>query len=160
MLKHLKYFSYLTRHKWFVFLECCKRGLVWQGIFHDISKFLPDEWFPYVNHFYSKGYSIKRGSDSTGYYKPTNSGDPKFDKAWLLHKNRNKHHWQYWSLMEDDNIKIKTFEMDRTAMIECLCDWKGAGRAQGTPNTKAWYEAHKHLIQFGPNTRKWIEKNL
>lgn len=52
MKKYLRYLNYLVKHKWFVFLEGCKEGIVWQGITHDISKFLPSEFFPYVEYFY------------------------------------------------------------------------------------------------------------
>ena len=44
MNKYLKYLSYVLRHKWFVMLACFKVKLFWQGITHDLSKFLPDEF--------------------------------------------------------------------------------------------------------------------
>lgn len=81
-MKHLKYLSYILRHKWYVFVECCKRGIYWRGFMHDMSKFLPSQWFPYVNYFYGKkGSDIKEGRDETGYYKPTDTGDKAFDFA-------------------------------------------------------------------------------
>jgi len=64
--KYKQYLSYLIRHKWFVMLECFKEGLYWQGIIHDLSKFLPSKLFPYANFFYNK-----KVRDKTGYYKPT-----------------------------------------------------------------------------------------
>ena len=82
--------KYLIKHKWFVFLECCKVGIVWQGIIHDWSKIRPSEFFPYANH----DFDAER--DETGYYKPTDTGDKEFDYARLLHQKRNKHHWQNW----------------------------------------------------------------
>lgn len=51
MRKYLKYFNYVFRHKWFVFVECFKFGLLWQGLIHDWSKFLPDEFIAYANFF-------------------------------------------------------------------------------------------------------------
>lgn len=41
-----------------------------------------------------------------------------------------------------------------------LADWKGAGKAQGTPNTKAWYQKNKNKMQLAPKTRELIEKAL
>ena len=73
--KILTYLSYLLRHKWFVFIECCKQGIFWRGLVHDCSKFLPDEFFPYAFHDWEKE------RDETGYYKPTDTGDLKFDYA-------------------------------------------------------------------------------
>jgi hypothetical protein len=59
MGKFFKYLKYVIRHKWYVFLECCNLGIPFRGIFHDLSKFLPDEFFPYMNHFY--GYKNQAG---------------------------------------------------------------------------------------------------
>jgi len=42
-----------------------------------------------------------------------------------------------------------------------LCDWRGAGRAQGYgDNTVEWYKKNKHKMQLYENTRKWIEEQL
>ncbi len=80
-------------------IECFRAGLYWRGIIHDMSKFLPSEFFPYANHFYG---GIQTGRNGTGYYKPTNTGDAQFDWAWLLHQKRNSHHWQFYLLPEDE----------------------------------------------------------
>ena len=131
---HLKYLSYIIRHKWFVFIECCKLGIPWQGVVHDLSKFRPSEWFPYANYF---GGDIKKGRDETGYYKPTDTGDKAFDFAWLLHQKRNNHHWQWWVLPED-NGGLKVLPMPEKCRKEMLADWRGAGKAQGTPDCRKW----------------------
>lgn len=123
------------------------------GVLHDWSKFLPSEFFPYANFdFYTK-------RDETGYYKPTDTGDDAFDFAWLLHQKRNKHHWQWWILPED-NGGLKILDMPLKYRKEMLCDWKGAGRAYRTPDTKRWWEANNHKMQLHPNTREWIVREL
>ena len=136
-----------------MFLESCKLGIPWLGFIHDWSKFLPSEFIPYANHDFDKA------RDETGYYKPTDTGDKAFDFAWLLHQKRNKHHWQWWTLPEDGG-GLKVLEMPLRYRKEMLCDWRGAGRAYGTPDTKRWWEKNKDKMQLHPNTRKWIEKNL
>jgi len=105
MLKYFKYLQYLLKHKFYVGLECFKTGLITQGIFHDCSKLLPSEFFPYMYHFYGKKKDRPRGKQKEGYYKPTNTGDLKFDTAWLFHQNRNKHHWQFFCLASDSDVK-------------------------------------------------------
>ena len=35
-LKHLKL---ITKHKWVVFILCCKIGIPWRGLVHDLSKY-------------------------------------------------------------------------------------------------------------------------
>ena len=157
MIKHLKYLVYVLRHKCYVFWECRKRGIVWLGITHDWSKFLPSEWFPYANFFY--GESKKEIRDETGYYKPYNTGNDNFDFAWLLHQKRNKHHWQYWILPLDDG-GAQVFNMPIRYKKEMLADWIGAGKAHRTLSASFWYKQNKHKMILHSETRLWIEKEL
>jgi hypothetical protein len=151
-----KYLWYVVKHKWFVFLECAKRGIVLQGILHDWHKFLPSEFIPYMNYFSGK---IKRGRNKTGYYKPTDTGDPAFDHAWFLHQKRSFHHWQSFCFPDEDGtIIIK--KMPLKYRKEMLADWLGAGKAQGTPDTAAWYLSNGHKLHVDDETRQWIEKEL
>lgn len=156
-MKHLKYLRAILRHKFFVFVECAKHGLWYRGLMHDVSKFLPSEWFPYAEFFYGEKAVPRR--DKTGYYKPTDTGNVAFDFAWLLHQKRNRHHWQWWVLPEDDG-GTKVLEMSETFRLEMLCDWRGAGKAYGTPDTKLWYLTNRHKMQLGQKTRAWVEVQL
>jgi len=151
---HLQYARYVIRHKWLVFIECCKLGIPVLGLLHDWSKLRPDEWFPYVNFFYGKAAKSRR--DETGYYKPTDTGDAAFDFAWLLHQKRNRHHWQWYVLPEDEG-GLKVLDMPMRYRKEMLADWRGVGRALGTPNTCAWYDKHYDHMQLHPSVREWIE---
>ena len=54
MDKYIKYFLYILEHKKNVFKMCWKKGLYLHAFTHDLSKFLPDEFFPYANWFYGK----------------------------------------------------------------------------------------------------------
>jgi hypothetical protein len=93
MKRHWEYLKYVVRHRWFVMLACFQHGLIWRGLVHDLSKFLPSEWFPYARFFYEPNGTKKTRRDKSGYYKPTDTGDSAFDFAWLLHQKRNRHHW-------------------------------------------------------------------
>lgn len=100
MRKHVKYGWYVLRHRWFVFLECAKRGLWWRGLVHDLSKLLPSEWFPYARYFYGP----KPECDENGTVWLTEADEARtaaFDLAWMKHQRRNDHHWQAWVLRED-----------------------------------------------------------
>ena len=154
-MKHLKYLCYVLRHKWYVFIECCKLGIPVRGLVHDLSKFRPSEWFPYVNHFHNSN-----PRDKTGYYRPYDTGDRSFDNALFLHLKRNKHHWQWWVLPTDET-GVKLLPMPDKYRKEMLADWRGASKAQGSKTTvREWYEANKHKLQLHPETRAWIEKHL
>jgi hypothetical protein len=153
------YLKYVLRHKWFVFTECAKRGLIWRGVVHDLSKFLPSEFVPYAMHFHG---NIRTGRDKTGYYKPSDTGDPEFDKAWFFHQKRNSHHWQYWIFPDDANSEraLVVLEMPMEDRIEMVCDWRGAGRAQGTPDVLAWYKKNRGKLILGPATRYWVDREV
>lgn len=157
MLKpHLQYLSYVIRHKWYVLKECFSYGLFWRGVKHDWSKFLPSEWFPYVHHFYgseNRAEKIKR--DETGYYKPTGVSKV-FDRAWLHHIHYNDHHWQHWLLVQDED-EDKILQMPTNALWEMVCDWRGAGRAQGHSDIIPWYKKHKEKMQLHPLSREFVE---
>jgi len=159
-MDHWAYCKYVFRHKWFVFLECCRLGIPWLGIIHDMSKFYPSEWFPYMRHFFNRDGSDKpKTRDKTGYYKPTDTGDAAFDDAWFLHQKRNRHHWQWWILPED-TVGARALPMPEKYLREMLADWRGAGRAQGTPSTLAWYQVNGQKLQLHPRNREWIERKL
>lgn len=157
MRMFLKYASYVVRHKWFVFQETCGLGIPWLGLIHDLSKLRSDEFWPYARFFY--GPEAKPRRDSTGYYKLTDTGDSAFDRAWFLHQKRNRHHWQWWVLPLDDG-GTRALPMPDPYRREMLADWRGAGRAQGKPDTLAWYSKHRSQMQFHPDTRRWIDTQL
>lgn len=149
-----KYLWYVIKHKYFVAIECFKVGLIWRGIKHDIDKLFPDEFFPYAFHFYK---DKRPERDKTGYYKPVDTGNYKFEEAWLKHCRRNTHHWQYYALATENNI-IKYYEMPYKDCLEMICDWKGAGKAQKSIyDVKQWYEINGRKILLHPNSKKIIE---
>ena len=131
---------------------------------HDMSKFRPSEFISYARYFYQPDGAPTQIRDKTGYYKPTDTGDSAFDFAWLLHQKRNDHHWQWWVLPED-NGGTKILRMDYVAMVEMLCDWAGAGKAQGYHSppedpyfeTRNWYTQNKHKMQIHNDVAVWIE---
>jgi len=162
--KHLRYGWYVLPHRWYVLLECWRRGLIWRGLTHDLTKFLGGEWLPYVEHFY--GAKARKWRDETGYYKPTDTGDPAFDLAWLRHQHRNDHHWQWWILTEDESGRPVALPMSEAARVEMLCDWIGASRAQGhggmggPSGVRAWYAKHGAKMILHSDTRAWVENRL
>lgn len=150
---HLKYLSYVLRHKWFVFLECLKLGVpIWTAIIHDWQKFTPIEWFPYVDYFFRYP-----GKEKPLFVKES------FDKAWHHHQMHGPHHWQYWLLVYDDQDETITIEMPDKYTREMLADWRGASRAKtGQDNTLSWYMERQERMRkvLHPNTLSWIESHI
>lgn len=118
MSAHLKHLRYVLIHKWFVFIYCLEYGLIWRGIKHDWTKFLPSEWFPYVDFFY-------RGEPSsrTGAAQPKKA-TPEFEVAVNHHLHRNDHHWAYWVRLGDDGT-VLALPMPDKCRKEMMADWLG-----------------------------------
>lgn len=148
MRPHLKYASYVVRHKWFVFRAGLKtHAPLWRLLIHDWSKLTPAEWGPYVRSFYGpqpRTYEVKQA----------------FDVAWLHHQHRNPHHWQHWLLREDSG-KLKTLEIPDKFVREMVADWMGAGRAiTGRWEVGEWYYKNRDTIQLHPTTRAHVELTI
>jgi len=165
MKKYTKYLQYVLKHKWYVMIECFKKGQVWRGVMHDMSKFRPSEFIPYARYFYGEYKSIQEFNGdvrnrylSAGCYKEKVEED--FNLAWLKHIHRNKHHWQYWLLQEDDG-GLKKLEMKGSYIDEMISDWNGAGMAiNGVNNTREWYLKNKENIKLNKFTRHIVETCL
>lgn len=125
-----------------------------------MSKFYPSEFIPYARFFYGNYPSYKSGAISR--HPHIFKGDVKreFDKAWLYHIHRNKHHWQHW-LLQEDNGNVKNIKIPVKYLKEMVCDWRGAGEAiTGTDNTKVWYLENKKCMSFKRIDRRWVEEKL
>ena len=164
MKKYLWYFAYVMKHKWFVFLACWKRrryvrGLIWRGIVHDLSKFLPSEFGPYARHFY--GRDLK---ESNGAYKPYDTGNAAFDRAVWLHLRRNSHHWQRWIRPNQrdpenpENAALTPLPIPVLYCVEMFCDWEGAHRAKKTEGSpEDWWNVQRKMMHLDTETRFFID---
>lgn len=80
-----KHFITITNHKLLVMKYCFKVGLYKQGILHDLSKYSWTEL--------KTGIKYYRGTVSPNGIEKMETG---LSEAWLHHKGRNKHHFEYW----------------------------------------------------------------
>ena len=144
---HLQYLSYVSRHKWFVFMAGLHLKVpMWQLIIHDWSKFTRAEWTPYANRFFRGRVGVlDKAAD-----------DDAFRDAWYHHWTHNPHHWEHWVFVDD------TAEMmpERYAR-EMVADWLGAGRAQtGEWRAIDWYRKNHQKMNLHPQTREFVEALL
>lgn len=147
--------------------ECFKEGLYWRGLAHDMSKFLPSEFFSYADYCFGHSDDIKQPECDNGYSDNYCVLDAKFNFAWLLHKKRNKHHWQWW-VEFDINDGVMALEMGEPYLTEMICDWVGAGKAQGYMSPKEdryfevrkWYAAHRDKMKLNERTRSKVEERI
>ena len=150
---HWQYARYIIRHKYFVFIAGRMAGVpVLRLLIHDWTKLLPCEWFPYTQYFYGNFPKQK----DTEYAAA-------FERAWLHHIHWNKHHWQYWLLIDDPSSgqQMKALEMPEKYVREMVVDWFGAGKAiMHSWDISDWWEKHKAGIILHPQTQTRVEQLL
>lgn len=102
----------ISRHKLEVGRLCFKLGLYRQGLTHDLSKFGPTEFAVGARYF--------TGQRSPNDYERCDRG---FSTAWLHHKGRNKHHFEYWmDIASRTDRRIVGKPMPGRYVLEMLCD--------------------------------------
>jgi len=112
-------------HKWCVFKLCCRAGIPFRGIIHDLSKFSPVEFLESVKYY--------NGEKSPLYICKMENG---YSRAWLHHKGRNKHHYEYWF---DSKAPNPTPVIPYKYAVEMVCDTFAAGMSyQGKKWTKEY----------------------
>ncbi len=155
-MPHLRYASYVARHKWFVLLAGVGvHAPLWRLLIHDWSKMTPAEWFPYVRKFYGSWGRADSLAHADAIQAAVNAA---FDKAWLHHQHRNPHHWQHWILREDDG-ETQALRMPDQLVREMVADWMGAGRAiTGKWGCAEWYTANAERIVLHPDSRALTER--
>ena len=105
----LKHFITITKHRHKVMKYCFKIGLYKQGLLHDLSKYSFVEFFNGAKYYKGTRSPISEERKKIG-----------FSKAWLHHKGRNKHHWEYWIDFTRDGIIA--IEMPIKYVVEMFCD--------------------------------------
>jgi len=129
---YIGHFKTVCRHKYYVAKECFKYGLYWRGIVHDLSKFTPVEFIESAKYYSGKSSPISASKKANGY-----------SKAWLHHKGRNKHHWEYWTDFKNGVPFAAT--IPEKYLIEMCCDILGAAKSYESNNALRYFESHVHL---------------
>jgi len=109
---------------------------------HDESKYSSEEFNPYCQYFYPEENKIKNSE--------------LFNQGWNSHQKTNKHHWQYWVLIQDTGEQV-ALEMSFYYIIELLCDW-AAMSIKFKSGLSDWYSQNKHNMIIADKTRACIEK--
>jgi hypothetical protein len=141
VMSHLRYASYMARHKWFVYKAGRKvKAPLWRLIIHDWTKFTPAEWGPYARRFFDA----------------KNSNPEEFDRAWTHHWHNNPHHWQHW--VTSSHIPMP---MPDHFIREMVADWMGTGRVNsGEWEVDQWYSKNRDTIKLHPATRERVENYI
>lgn len=148
-----RYFVLVLKHKWIVFKLMARCGYPWLGIKHDMSKLGPKEFWR----------SVKYYQDSKNPTK-IEEADEEYSMAWLYHKGRNPHHWEFWvDFTDDDGIVVNP--MPYRYVVEMMCDWIAAGMVYcgtewSTGEPLRFFRENEGAIQLHDTLKKSIESFL
>lgn len=136
-LTYKKIFGHLrtvaTHRKW-VRYYCILAGIPWRGIKHDLSKYSPVEFFESARYWTGKGTPISKIKEEQG-----------VSYAWMHHKGRNSHHYEYWMDNFDDGGVPRL--MPKNDFVEMVCDMLGASYAYtGNKDGKVIRRARQYWI--------------
>ena len=150
----IKHFCTITRHRNKVIVHCFKVGIGFQGLFHDLSKYSPTEFFTSAKYY-------------TGHRSPTEleREDVGYSKVWMHHKGRNKHHFEYWNDVDPVTKEYRSVPMPKRYVAEMFCDRIAAskvykGKAYTDASPYEYFSQGRGKKIMHPETVEIIERWL
>lgn len=117
MKKAWEHFKTITKHRHQVMKNCFKAGIFYQGLFHDLSKYSPTEFWVGAKYYLGTRSPNEGERAAIGY-----------STAWIHHKGRNKHHYEYWTDYNPITKRIDPVKMPLNCLIEMFCDRVAASK--------------------------------
>ena len=153
-MKTWQHFKTITYHKWLVLKGCFRVGLYWQGITHDLSKYSPTE--------FREGARFYQGTRSPNTAERESKG---YSEAWMHHKGRNRHHYEYWTDINRETREYSSVEMPRRYLVEMVMDRRAACMVYQGDNYRdgsalAYFERSLERDRMHPNTSKQLRHIL
>lgn len=157
MSKVWKHFKTITYHKILVAQGCFKVGMFKQGLLHDMSKYSPTEFWIGVRYY-------------QGTRSPNNAEreDKGYSAAWMHHKGRNRHHYEFWFDYSNDPEKkglIVPVPMPKKYIAEMVMDRIAAckvyeGKAYTDASPLKYFNPDIPHPMIHPETAELLEKIL
>ena len=155
-MKVWKHFKTVTYHRYLVMKGCFKVGLYKQGLLHDLSKYSPSEFLVGAKYYQGNSSPNNAEREAIGY-----------SSAWLHHKGRNRHHYEYWIDYSTKEIAggmapapmpvkyVAEMLMDRIAACKV---YNGAQYTDAAP--LAYYSKGRENAFIHPQTKELLERLL
>ena len=149
-MKIKNFFGHLhtvNKHRWCVFKLSVRAGIPIRGLLHDLSKYSFVEFFEGVKYYNGKRSPIHFCKEANGY-----------SNAWLHHKGRNKHHFEYWY---DFALKEKAIVIPQKYAFEMVCDTLAAGivykgKEWNPKEPLKYFEARKDKEYINPKIQDFL----
>ncbi len=150
-MKAWQHFKTITHHKRLVMEGCFRVGLYWQGLTHDLSKYSPTEFWVGAKYY--------QGDRSPNSAERNEKG---YSTAWMHHKGRNKHHYEYWTDLNVQTGRYESVPMPRKYLVEMVMDRRAACMTyQGKNYTDAspweYFDRSRERKLMHPELEKQLE---
>ena len=150
-MKVWRHFKTITRHKLLVMQGCFRIGLIKQGLLHDLSKYGPAEFLTGIRYYQGTRSPNAAEREIKGY-----------SEAWMHHKGRNRHHYEYWSDMNRETRNYESVPMPRKYLAEQVMDRRAAcmiyqGKDYTSGSALAYYMKSRERELMHPRNRKELE---
>ncbi|MDD3414164.1 MAG: DUF5662 family protein [Lachnospiraceae bacterium] len=152
----IKHFLTITYHKFLVMQGCFGVGLYKQGLLHDLSKYSLSEFIVGAKYY--------QGDQSPNNMERRDKG---YSSAWLHHKGRNKHHYEYWVDYSTKAVrgKVVPVEMPVKYVVEMMMDRIAASKVYNGNKYQdsfplEYYLRGKENAPIHENTKMLLEKLL
>ena len=141
----------ITHHRFLVMVGCFRVGLIRQGLTHDLSKYSPTEFW--------EGARYYQGNRSPNAAEREDKG---YSEAWMHHKGRNRHHYEYWTDMNRQTRCYESVPMPRRYLAEMVMDRIAACKTyEGKDYTPAsalnYFLKSRERELMHPQTREELE---
>ncbi len=148
------HFRTITRHRHKVMQHCFRAGIPWRGMLHDLSKYSPTEFIPGAKYYQGTRSPNEKERELFGY-----------SLAWMHHKGRNRHHFEYWCDYNPETKLNEPVKMPLKFVVEMFCDRVAAGKIyQGKSYTDRspleYFLRGKDRRRIHPETSQMLEKLL
>lgn len=145
------HFITITSHRHKVIYHCFKAGIGFQGLFHDLSKYSPTEFIEGIRYYQGRRSPNEAAREENGY-----------SLAWMHHKGRNKHHFEYWTDYSVETHQLEPVPMPVKYVVEMFCDRVAASKIYGKDKYNDsyalnYYNNKKKVRRIHPDTAKLIE---
>lgn len=149
-----KHYRTITRHRHAVIRHCRKAGIFWQGLRHDLSKYSPTEFVQGIKYYQGTRSPNEEERRVMGY-----------STAWMHHKGRNRHHFEYWTDYSPKTGKMEPVKMPLRYVAEMFCDRVAASKIYNGKSYKdgdplAYFLRAKQRRVIHPETSDLLESLL
>ena len=144
----------INMHRRKVIVNCFRAGIPIRGLLHDLSKYSPTEFWNGVKYFQGMRSPNEAEREDIGY-----------SRAWMHHKGRNRHHFEFWTDYDPVTRLCQPVKMPVKFVAEMFCDRMAASKTYlGDKYTDSspleYFKNGNAASRMHPETARLLEKLL